>query len=69
MPMSEAKRKANKKWNDAHLKERYDRIQVLVQKGQKDVIKSSALARGETVNEYIRRAIALRMSEGGTPAK
>ena len=69
MPMSEAKRKSNKKWNDAHLKERYDRIQVLVQKGQKDVIKSSALARGETVNEYIRRAIALRMSEGGIPAK
>ena len=32
-PMSEAKRAANKKWNDANLKDKYDRIQLVVPKG------------------------------------
>ena len=52
MPMSEAKRKANEKWNNANLKEKYDRIQLVVQKGKKEKIQA-----GESVNGFIWRLI------------
>lgn len=55
--ISEAKKKANKKWNDENLKERYDRIQLVVPKGQKAVIAEAARANGETVNGFIKRLI------------
>lgn len=57
MPMSEAKKKANKKWNDSHLKERYDRIQLVVYKGKKEKIKAYADSKGESVNAFVNRAI------------
>lgn len=57
MPMSEAKKKANKKWNDANLKERYDRIQIVVPKGRKDLLKDYAEKQGESLNSFINRAI------------
>ena len=55
--MSEAKKKANKKWNDANLKERYDRIQIVVPKGRKDLLKDYAEKQGESLNSFINRAI------------
>lgn len=61
MTMSEAKKRANKKWNDANLTERYDRIQVVVPKGKKEVIKEHADSRSESVNAFINRAIAEAM--------
>lgn len=61
MPMSEARKKANEKWNKDHLKERYDRIQIVVAKGQKEVIQAAAAACGESVSEYIKNAVAQRM--------
>lgn len=61
MTMSEAKKRANKKWNDENLKERYDRIQVVVPKGKKEKIQSAAKESGESVNAYINRAIDLLM--------
>ncbi len=61
MTMSEAKKRANKKWNDANLTERYDRIQVVVPKGKKEVIKEHADSRRESVNAFINRAIAETM--------
>ena len=42
MPISEAKKKANKKWNDENMKDRYDRIQIVVPKGQKGIIQAAA---------------------------
>ena len=39
------------------LKENYDEIKVRVEKGQKDIIKAHAEARGESVNGFIGRAI------------
>ena len=57
MPMSEAKRQANKKWNDANMKDRYDRIQVVVSKGKKDMIQLCAKSQGESVNGLINRLI------------
>lgn len=57
MAMSEAKKRANKKWNEENMKERYDRIQLVVPKGKKDVIQSAAQASGESVNAFINRLI------------
>lgn len=65
MPMSEAKRRANKKWNDENLKDRYDRIQIVVPKGSKADIQAAAAEAGESVNAYIWNAVKARMSGGG----
>lgn len=59
--MSEAKKRANKKWNDANMKERYDRVQLVLPKGRKEEIQSAAAACGESVNAYISRAISEKM--------
>lgn len=67
MPMSEAKKRANKKWNDANLTERYDRIQIVVPKGRKEEIKAAAERRGESVNSFINRLIDEAIErDGGT---
>ena len=43
----------------------YDRINLVVKKGKKDIIKEHATAQGESVNEYIGRAIDERMEREG----
>lgn len=53
MSLSEAKKRANKKWNDANLKERYDRIQLVTPKGKKEIIQSAAKDKGMSVNEFV----------------
>lgn len=50
---SDAQRKAVAKYNAAN----YERIELRVDKGQKDIIKAHADARGESVNGFINRAI------------
>lgn len=57
MALSEAKKRANKKWNDANLKERYDRIQLVVPKGKKELIQSAAKQKGMSTNEFINQII------------
>lgn len=42
----------------------YDRIALVVPKGQKDVIKAHAESHGESVNGFIQKAIALAMEKG-----
>ena len=64
-PMSEARKRANKNWNDANMKERYDRIQLVVPKGQREVIKDRAAALGVSVNAYILGLVAADLA-GGT---
>lgn len=56
-PISEAKKRANKKWNDENMKERYDRIQLVVPRGKKEVIQTAAKQNGESVNALINRLI------------
>jgi predicted HicB family RNase H-like nuclease len=58
MALSEARKRANKKWNDANMKDRYDRIQLIVPKGQKAVIQAAAERHGQSVNGYITSLIA-----------
>lgn len=53
MSMSEARIRANRKWNEKNL----DRIMVTMRKGQKAPIVAHAKARGESTNAFINRAI------------
>ena len=64
-PMTEARKAANKKWNDANLKEKYDRIQLVVPKGEKDSIKAAADLVNESVSAYIYAAVRQRMEQEG----
>lgn len=53
MAMTEAKKRSNKKWNDANMKVRYDRITILVPKGRKKAIEAYAKEHGEMVSGFI----------------
>ncbi|MDL2300603.1 hypothetical protein LJC01_03045 [Clostridiaceae bacterium OttesenSCG-928-D20] len=53
MAISEARKRANEKWNA----KAYDEIKVRVYKGEKEKIKAHAESRGESVNGFIGRAI------------
>ena len=57
MAISESKRKANKKWNDENLKVKYDRINLVVKKGEKDIISQHAKNKNESINGFVNRAI------------
>ena len=69
MPISEAKKRANKKWNDAHMKERYDRIQLVLPAGQKATVEAAAVDAGESVNLYTQKALLARMGLSAWPEK
>ena len=60
-PMSEARKAAN----DANLKDKYDRIQLVVPKGEKDLIKAAADQVNESVSAYIYAAVRQRMEREG----
>lgn len=51
--VSKAQQKAQNKW----IAKAYDRINLIVTKGKKDVIQAHAEAQGESVNGFINRAI------------
>ena len=63
--MSEARKRANKKWNDENLSTRYDHIHLALPAGYKDQLKAAADQAGEKVNEFIRKAIDMRLGKGG----
>ena len=46
-------------------KRNYDRIEIKVPKGRKAVIKAAATAAGQSVNEFIPKAIDERMERDG----
>ena len=49
--------KTSAKSKNAWIEKAYDRINLTVSKGQKDIIKAHAEAKGESVNGFISRAI------------
>lgn len=59
MAISKAQIKATTKY----VKANYDEIKLRVPKGYKDEIKAEASAIGESVNEYVKTAIDMRMNE------
>ena len=48
-------------YQNSYNKEKYYRISLMIPKGEKDRIKTAAAAAGESVNEYINKAIKQRM--------
>ena len=56
--ISDAQRRAVAKYNAAN----YDRGELRLEKGQKDIIKSHAESKGESLNAFINRAIAETVS-------
>ena len=60
MALTEAKKRANKKWNEAHP---YGRITFLVTASQKEEIKEAAERSGESISEYSKKAVFKRMKE------
>lgn len=52
-PASKAQQKAVNKY----MKSNYDRVNLVIPKGKKDVIQAHAAQQGESVNAYINRAI------------
>ncbi len=61
MAVSKAQQKAVHKY----VKANYDRMELTVPKGRKEVIKDHAAAAGESVNAYINAAIDARMAQEG----
>lgn len=59
MPISEARKRANAKYN---LKA-YDRIELKVAKGKKEEIRLFAQQHGESINSFVNRAIAEAMGQ------
>lgn len=57
MAISEARHRANEKWNA----KAYDEIKVRVPKGDKEKIQAFSQANGETVNGFINRLITEAM--------
>ena len=63
MPVSKAQQRAVSKY----MKENYDVYQIRMPKGQKDIIKTHAESRGESVNGFINRAIEETMERDTDP--
>jgi Replication regulatory protein RepB. len=59
MAYSEAQKEATARYN----KKAYDRIDVVVPKGQREMIKAFAASKGLTMNKFITKAIYHAMEE------
>lgn len=59
MPVSKAQQKATNKY----ILKAYDRINLTVLKGRKDIIQAHAATQGESVNGFINRAIDSQMEQ------
>lgn len=53
--------KSDAEYKNDYAREKYDRIILQVQKGEKDYFKSYAMKNGESLNAFIYRAIVERM--------
>lgn len=58
--------KASTRAQNKYIEKAYDRINLTVPKGEKDVIKAFAESRGESVNGFIYRAICEAMERNDT---
>ncbi len=61
MPVSKANQRAVNKYK----KNNYDRIEITVPKGQRDIFQAHAVTRGESTNAFIGRAIQETMERDG----
>ena len=54
------------KWQNDYIAKAYDRINLTVPKGQKEIIQEAAKTRGESVNGFIGRLIDEELQRLGT---
>ena len=54
---------SNNKWTNAN----YDRINIAIPKGRKEIIKAYADAQGQSINAYITTAIEEKIERDNTP--
>lgn len=59
--VSDAQKRASKKWNDAHKADLYDQIAILCPKGERATVKAAAAAAGVSLSVYIMEAVRRRM--------
>lgn len=59
--------KTSAKSKNTWITKAYDRINLTVPKGQKDLIQAHAEAQGESTNGFINRAISEAMERDGKP--
>ena len=62
MKYSEAQKEATARYN----KKAYDRIDVIVKKGQRQIIKDFAASQGKSLNRFITEAIEAQMNNQKT---
>ena len=62
-PIRKSQQQAVKKYNKAH----YDRIELTVPKGQREVLRAHAQSRGESLNAFICRAVREAMEREAQP--
>lgn len=65
MKSSDAKKEATARYN----KKAYDRINPVVKKGQRQIIKDFAASQGKSLNRFIRDAIEYQMNMSGKETK
>lgn len=53
-------------YQNNYKREKYDKIEVIVPKGEKDGIKRAAKEAGMSVSAYIYKAVQEQMAKGGT---
>lgn len=61
MAISEAQRRAVAKYNAAN----YERVELRLKRGKKDTVKAHAESYGESLNEFVNRAIDCQMERDG----
>lgn len=59
MAVSEARKRANEKYNA----KAYDQVKIVVKKGEKDIIKAYAESKGMSLNGFINQAIKQAMEQ------
>ena len=56
MPISEAKKRANKKWDEEH-RDEYWRATIVFPAEERETVQERARARGQSVSDYIRELV------------
>lgn len=51
------------KYQNDYIRRKYDRLNILVPQGQKDVITDAAYAAGESLNQFVNKAILGRLEQ------